>query len=337
MNDILITPHNLAELIEQVEANPSILSPLAALRAMLDPAQTPQRKDVILSPATTPLIKALAQPWSMGSLVYYGRGMYMDTSVYIPSEKDAPVVQVSSQGNKLRLQSPSAVDATSLLLSEQIGTMLTDPLNVSWQLTRDEGLVLMAIVDAARRQEFQIFSDDQPDTQGIQLPISAVAQVLNSPPQNSQWISPYLRASLKLPVPAEQAFQSMLVGLSKKGFFQIDGQSLQFSDELIRSCLGLLLIEGRFILRAMILDETMKTLSGIEIRAFQGRTGAFLCWMFDRQDIQFFSVSAAGMINLMQKMLLTPWQALGMDTSRAAADFRDSDATLHNIGKAPRT
>jgi hypothetical protein len=334
MNDILVNPKNLIELIEEVTPHPSVLSPMAALRAALEHDQTPQRKDMILSPVTTPLIQTLAQPWAVGTLVYHGRGMYIDTSVYVADKQDAPVVQVSSQDDKLRLQSPPAVDATSLLLSEQIGAMLTDPLNVSWKLTRSEGLLLMAIFDAARRQAFQAFADDEPDLQPVRLPLDAVIQILNSPARNSQWISPYLRASLKLPALEEHAYQSALISLSQKGLLDVADQTLQLANELVRSFLGLLLIEGHFILRAAVLDETAKTLNGVEIRAFQGRTGAFLCWMSDHQEIQFFSASAAGIINLAQKMLLVPWQAIGMNISGEKTVSEQQGATLLNLGKA---
>ena len=95
MQDILISPDNLVALIAQVCPSPSALSPVSILRTFMGAGQTSQRKDVILAPPVTPLIETLADPLFMGSLVYRGQRIYMDTSVYIAAREGSPVVAVS--------------------------------------------------------------------------------------------------------------------------------------------------------------------------------------------------------------------------------------------------
>lgn len=335
MQDILISPDNLVALIEQVSLAPSSLSPISILRKFMGAGQTPQRKDVILAPPVTPLIETLADPLFMGSLVYRGQRIYMDTSVYISANEGSPVVAVSSQQDKLRLQSPPPIDPIGMMLAEQLGNTLFDALEISWKVSTQEAHVLMAILDAARKREFQRFLDDEIESTDSSLPVSAVAELLERPPKGGQWLTPGFSARLKLGTPNGRDFQATLLGLSEKSIIEMSLQSIGLSDALQRTLAGLLLLEGQFFLYSAKLNEDSKTTSSAEINGVQGRTGAFLAWIAAGDEVQLFSVSASGIINLAQTMLLTPWQAL--DTSHAAPGPQDSDATLYNLGKPRRT
>lgn len=328
MDDIRISPHNLLALLEQVGVT-SPLSPAPALQTMCQSLPAPARNDVILSTFTSPLIETLARPWAMGALIYQGLGMHVDTSVYFPAGKNTPSVQVSTETEQLRLQNPPQVEATCALLAEKTGAMLSDPLNVQWQLPAAEALTLATILDVARKLELQRLLADQTSADLPPIPTQAVTQMLAALSQNAQWLHVQLRTSLDLPALDSQSYQASLLGLAQKQLVSLSADSLNLSEEVRRALAGLLIVEGHLVLRALQVDEESKSLRGAEIRIAQGRTGAFLGWIAEQGSVQFFSASAGAVISLAHKVLLTPWQVF----ENAKSQSTTGDSTLIGMSK----
>ncbi|MFH1635349.1 MAG: hypothetical protein ABIG63_15265, partial [Chloroflexota bacterium] len=309
------TSNQLISMINQASQNLNRLSPALTLQPtpseQVDASLIELRDEKKLqTPEAMLILKSMAETNAIGHATYIGRFIFVDMAVYHPQSDTLPIISLSSQQEKIRLQSPPPVEETILLLSEQVGSIMLDSTNVEMKLSRLEGLLLMAVIDAARRTEMQRFlhGDDQSTEE---LKSAHVSESFDTARGGAQWLTPYLQDCLVLESPMGPEFHSGLASLAEKGLLSLGRDSIQLTFEVQKLVSNFLLVEGHLRLRSTMLSEVNDNPSYFEVRVIQGRTGAFLVWMPIGDEIRLLSASGAGVLNLVEQFLLSPQGVFG--------------------------
>jgi hypothetical protein len=307
--DIAATEEQLALLAGKVPGPYSLLSPLGVLRKKYDTGSLPAGLpgafvdgEGELRADAARVLNVLATAGSFGSIRFAGRGLAFETAVYFGGNGSEPGVSLTNRGDELRIQSPPAGEAAAEMMSLQTGESLLRRIDLETELSLQDGAVLLACLDAVRRNELTRIVEGSAD--GGYL-VSSVERSLQARDVGMQWLAPLFHRANKVPPLNGAAIRESLTSLLRKGLVKKDRGGWKPAPVLRQAAAELLLIDAHARLRqAGGLDG--KTAAASDLRVVQGRSGAFLLWTADRETVSFSGASAAQVVIMTRSAMMAP-------------------------------
>ena len=309
--DITLTQQELYALGKQLAISFGELSPFKIVEEQGEIPVAPVSNPELVTPdgklraELYPCFQSLATSNMQTHLAYMGRLINLDMTLYYPSDSTTGrVVSLSAGDEGLRLQNPPPVNSVFTLLSEQIGTMVTQTSDIDLTLPRDDAWVFMGIFDAGRRWVLdRMLLGGESDT--IALSFNQIVHAMGGDKSWMQWLAKFYADVFDLEVLNEIQVKSSLSSLQAAGLFSESGQRYLLTQTLQALVGSFLILDGHMLLRTSWVTKSGE-IASYDVRMVQGLTGAFLSWVNNDQETYIKGISAAAVLELVSRFLHDP-------------------------------
>lgn len=237
-------------------------------------------------------MQTLAWANGFGTAAYVSADELLDVSVY-HSDAGRPDVALFLAGDGVKITSPA--DTTALIdwLGQRVGTSLLRRSALDLTLSYAETRAMLAVVDAARRNELIAMAGGEVGATSRKAVIDAMLNIES----DLQWLAPHFSQSHGMKTVSETEAEQQLLKLAQKRFVVLEGNEISLSDNLASLAEDMLIISSHMLLKKAEVDQNQK-IRMTEIRVVQGCNQSCLVWTDDGKQVQLMSASPAQVMRI---------------------------------------
>ena len=303
--DIYATPQQLVQLADVAKCSPGPLSPIPAMKKSIArkskkslPKEWLQKKDQ-LKPEIAAMVQGISAATSFTFLEFLTKKKTYHTSVYYSGTTMDSGFSLTDTGDQVRIQKPAVMEAAVDLISLHTGESLLNRLGWDMELDIDDALILLAIIDGARRKTLNALLGSAPD---LLISLKDIQQSLKTKKGGRQWLSGTLGDSLGLKIPGREKAQESLKRLENKKLITRKGKKWQPGEMAGTLVSELLLLDSHINLRSVTTLENNE-LGMTEIHVASGFANAHLLWSRGEETVKMVGLSSMELLAMLYDMI----------------------------------